>query len=71
MSDQLNCGGCGNACLPGQNCKDGACSGDITCPAPAVVCDGRCVNTATNPAHCGGCGVACVAGRTCLAGTCL
>lgn len=31
------------------------------CDAGQTLCDGRCVDTSSDPAHCGGCGMACVA----------
>jgi hypothetical protein len=45
----------------------GACS--ATCGALAV-CDGACVDLATNPSHCGECGKACALGQTCAGGAC-
>jgi hypothetical protein len=35
-----------------------------------LVCDDRCVDTASNPNHCGGCDIACDPGEACLNGTC-
>lgn len=39
-------------------------------PCPGLVCEGRCVEPRTNPAHCGRCGRACAAGATCVDGNC-
>lgn len=39
-------------------------------PCPTIVCEGRCVEPRTDPAHCGRCGRACAAGATCANGTC-
>ena len=41
------------------------------CPVPNVMCNGVCVNPATDPRNCGNCGRACATGQTCSAGVCL
>ncbi|TVR00368.1 MAG: hypothetical protein EA398_11540, partial [Deltaproteobacteria bacterium] len=47
QSDVNNCGSCGNACLDGEVCIDGACQ----CPSGAVLCGCECAA----PNQCGGC----------------
>jgi hypothetical protein len=41
-----------------------------TCAASETLCDGRCVATATDPAHCGGCATRCPDGNVCRDGAC-
>lgn len=47
-----------------------ACSEELLCTADQVVCDGRCVSLASDPASCGACGRACAAGQSCRASLC-
>jgi hypothetical protein len=47
-------------CAPGQECVGGAC----TCPA-GNLCDGVCVDLASDRNHCGSCGAACPTGQVC------
>jgi hypothetical protein len=41
-----------------------------TCPTGTTLCNGACVNTATNANHCGACGTVCTGGRVCSARAC-
>ena len=68
-SDASNCGGCGNACLPGAKCVAGSCSGG-GCTPPSRVCSGVCTDVMRDPANCGDCGKVCSAGLPCVAGSC-
>ncbi len=40
------------------------------CPDDRIVCDGTCVDTATDPQHCGHCGARCAPGEGCVEGRC-
>ena len=42
-----------------------------TCGASERLCDGRCVDTATDATHCGDCATRCPAGNACEAGRCV
>jgi hypothetical protein len=46
------------------------CCGAGSCPPPAIVCEGRCVDPRTDPGHCGQCGTACRSGM-CAGGLCV
>jgi hypothetical protein len=65
MSDNNNCGACGNVCGAGEECMGGAC---------LTNCGGTWVNTDNNRNNCGMCGRRCAAltGATCncVGGTC-
>jgi uncharacterized protein DUF1592/uncharacterized protein DUF1588/uncharacterized protein DUF1595/uncharacterized protein DUF1587 len=64
LSDQQNCGTCGNACGAGQSCQAGKCQ----CSAGLIACGGGCVpSDATN---CGGCGTTCPGGQVCSSNSC-
>jgi peroxiredoxin len=41
-----------------------------SCPSGQILCNGTCVNTATDPNNCGKCGSACASGELCQAGVC-
>ena len=67
----------GAACGSNLNCVNQTCQ----CASGTVLCNGRCVNTTTDPQNCGGCGADlsmgqtanthnCAAGRTCSNSTC-
>jgi hypothetical protein len=63
------CSGCDDVCPQGASCTGSGCS----CPGSAPdVCNGRCVNSATDPEHCGGCGGFCDVGigMACQGGEC-
>ena len=70
-STAAHCGGCGRACLPGQSCSAGACTGTPTCAAPLTGCGTSCVDVRIDRANCGTCGNACPASLACVAGACL
>jgi hypothetical protein len=60
-----NCGACGNACGPLEQCEEGAC----VCPLDegALECGGVCVDPLTDVFNCGTCGNACAEGEVCNA----
>jgi hypothetical protein len=73
MTDESNCGGCGNTCDAGEYCVNGGCRCGTTGPncAPSDVCCGtNCYNPMTNPSHCGGCNQPCGTGENCTGGSC-
>ncbi len=65
--DPEHCGGCGNACGPGNLCLDGEC---VCANVDELLCDGACVDPNASPFHCGRCGRACEDGRECVDGEC-
>jgi hypothetical protein len=83
MTDNLNCGTCGNACGMGRSCCHGMCvdlsSDEMSCGmcttscsgATSLCCGSSCVDPQTDEMNCGGCGVACGAGRSCCGGMCV
>lgn len=68
QTDVAHCGGCGKACINGQQCVSGACRD--TCPTGQQRCGGQCVDTSTDPRHCGACTAACAEGQACTSGVC-
>ena len=52
-----NCGACGIGCPTGQGCMSGAC----VCRrgTQPTVCDGQCIDLASDPMNCGACGKQC------------
>jgi hypothetical protein len=81
-ADPANCGGCGVICAGG-TCTGGSCvdssdagpestpdAATVTCPTNFSLCNGGCVNLATDPANCGGCGAGCQASQSCVRATC-
>lgn len=68
MSDEAHCGGCEQACAPGEVCTAGDCVPQ--CDEGTVLCAGACVDTNFDAAYCGGCDVACDAGDPCVQADC-
>ncbi len=70
--DPAHCGGCGQACAPGEVCSGGACA--LSCAGGTTECGGACTNTSFDPQNCGMCGAACAgapnATATCAGGAC-
>lgn len=66
LSDEANCGACGNACGALSVCAAGACA----CAPGATACGAACADLESDPAHCGACGTACAASDVCSAGAC-
>lgn len=69
LTDEQNCGTCGNACAPGETCEMGDCTPE-GCAAGLTDCDGNCVNLDTDPDHCGSCDNVCGTDEVCNGGTC-
>jgi hypothetical protein len=42
----------------------------LTCVPPALLCDGGCLDIASDPANCGACGSPCSRGNSCIEGVC-
>jgi hypothetical protein len=70
LATSENCGGCGVACAPGQECKLNLLTGKVECGCPegetycnlicfGSSCLGGCYDLATSKINCGGCGVGC------------
>jgi hypothetical protein len=77
VSDNANCGACGNTCPAGMVCSGSGCN--TTCGAPLIDCGGSCVDGQSDPNHCGAtsdcsgghAGVKCTSGTSCVAGSCV
>ena len=70
VSDDQNCGRCGNSCGMGESCTGGSCS----CAAGYSSCMGQCVSSAafiSDNNNCGSCGHSCSIGESCTGGTCM
>lgn len=61
--DALNCGTCGHACAPSEDCVASQCT--LVCGEGLTECAGECVNLAVDVAHCGGCNQPCLPGQVC------
>jgi hypothetical protein len=68
LSDNANCGTCGNACAASQVCGNGTCA--ASCPIDQMECGGVCADLQSDAAHCGACGMACSNGDICVFGGC-
>jgi hypothetical protein len=62
-----HCGGCDQACTPGEFCVAGVCQPD--CDPPLVACGGLCIEVDSDPRNCGSCGHVCESG-ICVSGMC-
>jgi hypothetical protein len=73
LTDNSNCGGCGNQCAVNlMACVDGTCQcflgcgpGFTICPIPDGGC-GFCADTTSDTDNCGGCGIACGQNERCV-----
>ncbi len=84
LTDESNCGYCGNRCPTGETCINGSCFAGANCAtAPAnsgcildggygQCCGGQCValDTRGDRENCGGCGMRCPLGDVCASGQC-
>ncbi|MSP61844.1 MAG: hypothetical protein EXR72_16220 [Myxococcales bacterium] len=61
-----DCGACNSTCGGGTVCTGGLCG----CPQGTKLCNGSCVNTATNANNCGACNTKCLLGQVCVNGLC-
>ena len=70
MSDDNNCGRCGNSCRIGsESCMGGSCD----CAGGYTRCRGECVGSfsfSSDNFNCGSCGNSCSIGESCFGGTC-
>ena len=64
-----HCGACGNVCVYGEICQDGACSSICSGSTPTK-CGDSCVDTDSSRDHCGGCDNSCSDGEFCIDGEC-
>lgn len=63
---------CNGKCCPrGETCVGTGTNKHCVCPHPRTVCNGACVNLATNHQNCGRCGHACLSNQACCAGKCV
>ena len=70
MSDDNNCGRCGNSCRIGESCTGGSCG----CAAGYSSCMGSCVSDSSfisDNNNCGSCGHSCSIGESCTGGMCM
>ena len=67
-NDVAHCGGCDDACAPGELCVDSMCQS--VCPMGQVECGGSCFDTNSSAEHCGGCDMPCDVKEVCMAGQC-
>jgi len=67
LTDDQNCGGCGNECAFDEFCGNGVC--EKIC-GEGELCGEVCVDIFSDPLNCGGCGIACGAGEYCDEGVC-
>jgi hypothetical protein len=70
VSNDSDCGRCGNRCSFNQSCTGGSCG----CAAGYTSSMGRCVSSASfvsDNSNCGSCGHSCSLGESCTGGTCM
>jgi hypothetical protein len=67
LTDDQNCGGCGNVCAGDEFCSNGAC--EPICPGETL-CGEECADLTSDPLNCGACGNACAGNEYCSAGAC-
>lgn len=68
LTNEANCGACGNECAIGAVCVNGECA----CIAPSSMCDERCVDLQSSSSDCGTCGNRCNrTGEECREGACI
>jgi hypothetical protein len=73
LTDNSNCGACGNVCGPVHFCSGGTCqSGCISTQSLCTQAGGPpyCAKTQTDNANCGSCELACDPQKVCVAGMC-
>ena len=63
LTSNAHCGGCANACSPGELCSAEACS--LSCQTGLTDCSGVCTDLDKDRDHCGSCGNACGATEIC------
>jgi hypothetical protein len=68
VSDEANCGRCGEKCKPGEQCASGVCQ--PACAVGQTDCGGTCRDLTTDLANCGRCDNACTSGLVCSGSAC-
>lgn len=68
LLDNLNCGQCSQACVPGSQCSVGGCE---CANAAFTACSDACLDTSGDPNNCGDCGVVCDFAQQCGSGACV
>ena len=82
LTDEANCGDCGNTCGAGQLCCGGECTAvqtdfnncgtcGNTCEVGELCCGGECTAVQEDESNCGTCGNACGVGYLCCSGVCV
>jgi hypothetical protein len=67
LTDNNNCGACGNVCGAGTSCQAGTCKS--ICASGELFCNGSCINPLLDHDNCGACGTTCGTG-SCDLGIC-
>lgn len=65
LTDNLNCGRCGVACFPTEQCRFGQC-----CGVTEELCGNVCTDLSRDEFNCGTCGFRCEPGLDCVLGIC-